>query len=260
MYHQERGYTLIELMVVGTVMIVFAVTVLSFAWQQRAAERQHAVYAHDLLSSRAALDRIVADLRRATEIEPGAPTAPGVTIRTNTGKVHYTVASGELTRSCGSSQKRIAKCVAKLECSQLGDTAHVRLVLRRRLRRLASDKQPPALETTVALRLAAKQKTPAKETPKQETPKQETPKQETPKQETPKQETPKQETPKQETLKQETLKQETPKQETPKQEAPKQEAPKQEAPKQEAPKQETPKQETPEQETPKQGATGGKKQ
>ncbi|MHC4854398.1 MAG: PilW family protein, partial [Planctomycetota bacterium] len=79
MYHQERGYTLIELMVVGTVMIVFAVTVLSFAWQQRAAERQHAVYAHDLLSSRAALDRIVADLRRATEIEPGAPTAPGVT-------------------------------------------------------------------------------------------------------------------------------------------------------------------------------------
>ncbi len=147
---RQAGYTLIELMIAGTLMSIFAVTLLSFTWHQRAADRQHAVYVNDLLSSRRAMDRIVADLRRATAVEP-AP--QGITIRTDDGVIRYALDSGRLDRWLGSSRRRIASGIAEFSCWQQGHTAHVRLVLRTRVR-VAGHKHQPAIETSVALRLA----------------------------------------------------------------------------------------------------------
>ena len=149
---RQTGYTLVELMIAGTLMSVFAVTVLSFTWHQRAADRQHAAYANDLLSSRRAMNRIVADLRRATAVEP-AP--QGITIRTDDGVIHYALESGRLDRWLGSSRRRIASRIAEFGCWQQGRIVHVRLVLRTRLR-VAGRKHQPAIETSVALRLAGR--------------------------------------------------------------------------------------------------------
>ncbi len=150
----QVGHTLVELMIVASVLIIFAVTTLSFATRQRAADRQHAVYAQDLLDSRAALSRIVADLRRAIAIESG----PLETIiRTHGRTIRYRVENGRLIRACGTSRQHIAACIQHLTCRQQGRIAHVRLVLARRAN--GRPGREPAIQTSVALRLLAQRKT-----------------------------------------------------------------------------------------------------
>ena len=152
--NSQAGHTLVELMVVASVMIIFAVTTLSFAMRQRAADRQHAVYAQDLLDARAAMSRVVADLRRATAIESG----PLETIiRTHHNTIRYRVENGLLIRACGTSRQRIAACIQHLTCRQQGRIAHVRLVLARRA--TGRPRREPAIQTSVALRLLAQRKT-----------------------------------------------------------------------------------------------------
>lgn len=149
---RQSGYTIVELAIAGTLMSVFAVTLLSFTWQQRTADHQHAAYTNDLLSARRAMNRIVADLRLATVVEP---TAKGITLHTDAGTIHYAMESGRLDRLLGSSRRRIASGIAELGCWQQGHTAHVRLVLKARMK-VAGEKHQPAIETSVALRLAGR--------------------------------------------------------------------------------------------------------
>jgi len=150
---KPAGYTLVELMITGSLMSVFAITLLSFTWQQRAADQQHAAYTTDLLSARRAMNRIVADLRGATSVQP---TAKGITIYTDAGVIRYAMDSGRLDRLFGSSRRqRIASGIADLGCWQQGHTAHVRLVLRARMK-VVGRKHQPAIETSVALRLAGR--------------------------------------------------------------------------------------------------------
>ena len=149
----QAGFTLIELMVVATVLSIFMVTTLSFTARQRAADRQHALYTQDLLATRAALARIVTDLRCATATESGPS---GIIIRTQDGIIRYSIEAGQLIRASGTSRQRIATCIRHLTCRQQGAIAHVRLVLAPRTP--ASRNREPAIQTSVALRLLAQRR------------------------------------------------------------------------------------------------------
>lgn len=152
---REAGHTIVELSIVGSILIVFAVTLLSFTSQQHVANRQHQAYTEDLLAARIAMDKIVTDLRHATAVDPSPQ---GVTIRTDHGEIRYTLKEGRLERHLGTSHhRRIADGIAELGCWQHGSIAHVRLVLQNRIR-VAGQKHPPAIETSVALLLAKKAK------------------------------------------------------------------------------------------------------
>ncbi len=152
MAQSQAGYTILELTITGALLVLFAVTMLSFTCQQRAVDRRHAAYTHDLLACRRAMDSIVADVRCAAAVEksPG-----GITLRTDGGAIRYVLESGRLERWHGNSCRRVATGVADLSCRQDHHVAHVRLVLCAR-REVSGPRRQRAIETSVALRLAAR--------------------------------------------------------------------------------------------------------
>ena len=149
----QAGFTLIELMIVVSVLTIFMVTTLSYAVRQRAADHQHALYSRDLLATRAAMARIVTDLRGATAT---ASAPSGIIIHTHQGIIRYGIEAGQLVRTSGASRQCIATCVRNLSCRQQGAVAHVRLVLTPRSP--ASGSREAAIQTSVALRLLARRR------------------------------------------------------------------------------------------------------
>ena len=148
----QAGFTMIELMIVCVIMTAFSVTALAFATHQQAAERQHATYTQDLVSSRSAMDRIVADLRRASAVQQEAAGDRTISIHTAAGVIRYGIQAGLLVRTHRGQHQRIASCIARVECRQAGQVAHLRLLFRKRAPTRRNKQR--GIQTSVALRLA----------------------------------------------------------------------------------------------------------
>lgn len=147
MNRQERGFTLIELMITVAVLAVFSSVALTIGVQAKQDQQLVGGYQNDLRSCRAALcdlEGLLRQARRVEHIDDAIVLFVGstwTTLRSNAGKL--------IAKHKGH-ERVLARCVDDIQITSEGALAHITLTLRQRNNRAAT--KPARLTTSVAMR------------------------------------------------------------------------------------------------------------
>ncbi len=121
---RQRGFTLIELMIVSTVSVIVISTVGAFMTQAYRASHQSEVLTRDAVECRRALWRIEGDVRSARSIETSTGAARLIG---PDGEVSYEVRSSNLVRVVDAGEEVVATGVSVFDLRTTGQLARLRI-------------------------------------------------------------------------------------------------------------------------------------